>query len=134
MNKTFLIALSALLALTFATGTFAQGWKLAAEIPFDFTVGDVKMPSGRYTVQLSAGQTLLIKSSDDHNAVISFSNEMMPPRNLKQGRLVFNAYGDRYFLSTVSWPQGPARMVPPSKFELRIAKEHADGKVEVATQ
>jgi hypothetical protein len=136
MSKTILKSLAATaLALAFTTGAFAQDWRLAAEIPFNFIVGDVKMPSGHYTVQIHAGNSLLIRSTENYKAVVSFANVMTTPQNLKSGRLVFNAYGDRYYLSTVSWPQGPSRIVPPTKAELQIAKEHAvQPRLEVATQ
>jgi hypothetical protein len=47
---------------------------------------------------------------------------MLTPSNLKNAKLMFNRYGGQYFLSSVSWPGGPSKILPPTNIELQAAK------------
>ena len=46
--------------------------------------------------------------------------------------LVFNNYGDQYFLSTLSWPDGPSRMLRPASIEGKAARNIEARKLAVA--
>jgi len=104
--------LSFLLVLA-AVSVNAQGRSessIAGNIPFDFAVGDTKLPAGNYTLRrialTSSYDRLVIKSADgrgDSHSVMTMPNQTSEVQ--KQSRLVFNRYGDQYFLSQV-WMAG----------------------------
>ena len=134
--KTILTSIFALvLVLAIAGPALAQDWVLAADIPFNFNVGDSNLPSGKYTVRIfgGTGTFLVVRSSDNKKAIISLASTADTPRGLKNGKLVFNAYGDQYFLSSVYWAQGPSRMLPPSNVELQASKTEGKRKLDVAS-
>ena len=104
----------------------AQGQTLStrvtAQIPFDFTIGDRKLPSGKYSVgrvrQSSDDIVLSIEDQDGRSKAIHTS---IAARNLDltdQATLVFHRYGDQYFLYQV-WPAGATtgRQLPKSRSE-----------------
>jgi hypothetical protein len=83
---------------------------IEGNIPFDFAVGNTKLPAGNYTLRrialTSSYDRLVIKSSDgrgDSHTVMTMPNRTSQIQ--KQSRLVFNRYGDQYFLSQV-WMAG----------------------------
>lgn len=93
-------------ALAFAAAVIsanAQSKKLAADIPFDFTVGSRTMTSGEYSVSsiTNDGAGLAIRSDDTGQSVMRLSIPIESQRNNAQARLVFHRYGQRYFLAEV---------------------------------
>jgi len=134
--KTSIITLFALVVvLAIAGPAVAQDGVLSAYIPFNFNIGDSSLPSGTYTVQtVGNGALLLIRSAETRKAMYSWANTNFTTTNLKVGKLVFNGYGDRYFLSTVAWPfGGPSRDLAPSHVEQQVSKGSAKRKLEVAS-
>lgn len=102
---------------------------IAGNIPFGFAVGDTKLPAGNYTLRrialTSSYDRLVIKSADGHGD--SYTVMTMPNRTSevqKQSKLVFNRYGDQYFLSQV-WMAGSdtGRELSRSRNERKLAKE-----------
>ncbi len=122
MKRTILSAFFTIgTGLILVTTASAQYWRLAADIPFDFNVGDAKMSSGKYTVQM-LDNTLLIRSENNQKAIFTLSNAAITPQDLRRASLVFNHYGEEYFLSAVSWPEGPSRALPKTSLEIQAAK------------
>lgn len=113
------------LALILVATASAQTWKLSADVPFSFNVGDREMQSGKYTVTILGDSALLIQSVDFKKTAMSISNSMLTPSNLKNAKLVFNRYGDQYFLSSVSWPGGPSKILTPANIERQVAKANS---------
>ena len=123
MKRTILSAFFTIgTALILVTTASAQHWTLAADIPFDFKVSDSEMSSGKYTVQMLDNTVLIIRSEKDQKAVITLSNAAITPQDLRRASLVFNHYGEEYFLSAVSWPEGPSRALPKTSLEIQAAK------------
>ena len=77
--------------------------KINATIPFDFTIGAKSFAAGDYSVKLVSEYVILVQSIKDGTGVMT----MVQPGE-KTHRpdgspvLVFNRYGDTYFLSKVS--------------------------------
>ncbi len=123
--------LSFLLVLA-AVSVNAQGRSessIAVNIPFDFAVDETKLPPGSYQLQrialTSSYDRLVIKSADgrgDSHTVMTMPNRTSEVQ--KQSRLVFNRYGDQYFLSRV-WLAGSdtGRDLFQSRNERSLAKE-----------
>src|SRR5262245_21577328 len=91
-----------------------------ADIPFDFSAGKASLQAGGYAVRIR-GNALLIRTADGKRTVLVNAPLAIGSRDRKGGaRLVFNRYGDRYFLSQVWWSSDSGRQVFPSESESRI--------------
>lgn len=116
--------LCAILLATLVVSAQAQSPsnRITAQIPFDFSIGDKKLPSGKYSVgrlrQNADDIVQTIDGEDGHSKAIHTS---IPVRNLdltENAKLVFHRYGDQYFLYQV-WPAGTTtgRQFPASRSE-----------------
>ena len=104
MKKQVLMVLTTLsLFVTLAAvSVYAQSdMRLNVNIPFEFTVGHKTLPAGEYTVKYVAHTALMIQSADCTTSQIFFANPTGPGKRRYEASLVFNQYGDRYFLSTI---------------------------------
>jgi hypothetical protein len=101
----------------------AQSDTLVASIPFDFHVGKASLPSGVYNVKPVNPGTLLIQSRDGHSSAICLTIGATSSKIQDTGKLVFNRYGDQYFLFKV-WKPGSStgRELPKSRSEIEMAK------------
>src|SRR5215813_12851853 len=118
-------ALSLGVALLFAT-TLAAPFtvKIRAEIPFDFNVGKKRLPKGEYLIEsLNDSGTLTIRHAKRGKAV-TFNTIRHKPTDGPKSKLIFNRYGDQYFLARV-WDGSSETVLKlnKSKVEKRIAKE-----------
>lgn len=96
------------LALLAAASIFAQGpSRMTAKVPFVFHVGDTMFPAGEYTVDTGAGRDLVrVKAADTSQAVMLLSYAVGQKTRETKPQLIFNRYGDQYFLSQVWTPSG----------------------------
>jgi hypothetical protein len=94
-------------ALLAAASVYAQGSQiLTVQVPFGFHVGNSMLPSGQYTVYTDAGPGLVrLRSSDAKSSAMILSMATQTSAIPSTGKLVFNKYGDEYFLSQV-WKAG----------------------------
>jgi hypothetical protein len=76
---------------------------LSADIPFEFNVGDTTLPSGTYLIsQINGdGSALRVRNSDDNQNAIRLTNPVTTAQPKEISTLVFERYGDRYFLSQI---------------------------------
>jgi hypothetical protein len=116
------LALAAASAVV-ANGQTPQG--LAAQVPFDFMVGDKTLHAGQYTVRAlnDSGNPIAIKNNDGDRVIqLSYTAE----RSDKQlrAKLVFHRYGSNYFLSQI-WMAGESngRELPKTRQERAIERE-----------
>lgn len=134
------IGLVSVIGIGMAVGS-AQGqslaYKITAHIPFDFILGDKKLPAGAYSIaraqQNSGDSVLLISSVDSVANVFSLTSAVQTLEPKDEGRLVFHRYGDRYFLFQV-WASGAStgRAFAKSRGERdleRIARDAAAKEV-----
>ena len=83
----------------------ASGPRGIADIPFGFRVQDRDLPAGTYMVEEMSAPNVLHLRNEDTGAslvVLAPTRKMGAPGDAK---LIFNRYGDRYFLSQV-WFDG----------------------------
>ena len=100
--------------------------KVVANVPFEFSVGYKALPSGTYSVQsiVSAGDGLLIQSTDGKISALRPSEATQPIKEKSQARLVFHRYGERYFLAEVwNGVDNTGRQLTKSQEERAIANE-----------
>jgi len=92
-----LTTLSFLVMLT-ATSVYAQSSAaVVANIPFEFVIGNRAFPAGEYTFTYRFTNVIQIQSLDSGESMFVLTR----PAETKKTRneLVFNRYGDKYFLS-----------------------------------
>ena len=107
MRKRSLATLGLLALLTAASALGQQ--RLRYDIPFEFHFLDMVMPAGQYDVNLAANDIRNLLSvechacrSRAHTLTYGIGGGANAP---EEGRLVFNKYGETYFLSEV-WTPG----------------------------
>jgi hypothetical protein len=110
--KTRALVIAGVTALVmFATTRVAQAQQpLVVNVPFDFVAGNTQLPAGEYTVEVSAPTHSLILVSRKDSTASAFINTNAAVSSTPQAesKLIFNRYGDRYFLSQV-WREGYAQ-------------------------
>ena len=95
---------------------------IRAKIPFDFNMGDKKLPAGEYTFRrlsdFSDNKTMSVNNADGsvHLLKSIFEAQVLTPKN--QSVLVFHRYGDQYFLEQI-WLSGDLEgtQLPESRTE-----------------
>ena len=94
-------------ALLAAASMYAQGsQKLTVQVPFGFHVGSSTLPSGEYTVDTDAAPGIVrLRSTYSTSTVMIQSMSVQAHSVPSQGKLIFNKYGDEYFLSQI-WKAG----------------------------
>ena len=117
------LAVTSLFGVLAAPIVQAQSDTLVANIPFDFNVGKAVLPSGEYRVKPVNPSTLMIQSKDTNQAAMAITIGVSSPKRGDTGKLVFNRYGNQYFLSKV-WRPGETvgRELLKSRTEIEIAK------------
>jgi len=76
--------------------------QLEADIPFTFHAGGAKLPPGKYTIHVLDNTDLSlmeIQSADGRTSALFEVREAQDSTTPKKAELVFNHYGNRYFLS-----------------------------------
>ena len=122
-----LLAVVAMIAATVPAKAQTLQYKLTANIPFDFTVLDKKLPAGKYSIgraQNSNGDTVIqIVSADGRDNVSRLTIPVLTNEPEKRGLLVFHQYGDEYFLYEI-WPAGghTGRALPKSRTERELER------------
>lgn len=114
MKKQLLKAASmfvGIIALAFASAlaTSAQNARtLVVNIPFEFTVKGATLPAGDYIVSrtsTSNQMSLSLQRKDGQASAIVLTKVINTYERQDESKLVFNRYGERYFLSQV-WTSG----------------------------
>ena len=102
--------LSAMLLVTLVASAQGQSmaYKVKANIPFDFTVGEKKLAAGEYSIGRALRSddiVLSIADVDGHTKAIRLTNAALTLLPKEKSSLVFHRYGDQYFLFQV-WRAG----------------------------
>jgi len=120
------------LILTFQSTGSAQSTVMQASIPFDFYIADTLMPAGNYTVSPLAGRAVLSFAGRNGHAATVLTLPVWN-RNPDTNRLVFNRYGNTYFLSELDWAgYEAAHSFHQSKLELEARSTSAPKPTPVA--
>ena len=102
--------------------------KIRADIPFDFTVANKTYPAGSYAVEYTQPQgAFLIHIAEDESRRTLLWSNTVPAQSIEghSPKLVFNRYGDEYFLTQV-WGGGEidGRELQKSATERELAMEY----------
>ena len=95
------LAFAAFLAASLAVpSACAQGVVLRARVPFPFTVAETSMPAGNYLISSPSSGVIRIANADNNMAAaVTTTHDFQEPRG--ENKLIFNKYGEQYFLHTV---------------------------------
>jgi hypothetical protein len=95
---------------------------LKAEIPFDFAVGNKWLPAGEYQVKPHSQGVMLIQSQDKRSSALAMTIGVTAGKTSDVGKLVFNRYGEQYFLSKIWAPSSDTgRELTKSRLEREVA-------------
>ena len=127
-------AVLGLLLMPALAPVYAQSLKV--EVPFEFVAEQATLPAGEYRVsqnEPSQGMVRLV-SSNGSSAAVCFTHAIQSNRPSNTAKLIFNRYGNHYFLSQV-WSLGTDRgqVLRPSKAEREIAKTFSKPAKEILT-
>ncbi|MEW6206774.1 MAG: hypothetical protein AB1631_00300 [Acidobacteriota bacterium] len=126
MKKRIILAMAFMsFVAAVSLSAFAQARGLTADIPFNFTVKERALPAGHYTIEavrLAGSDALRIISADGRiSATVLVRAESR--ESGQEPRLVFNRYGDQYFLAEVfGFERRTAHQLARSKREDHLAK------------
>ncbi len=130
--------LGAILSVPAVVSVHAQSlqYRITANIPFEFSIGEKKLPAGKYSIgrvrQSSDDTVLSVDDSGGHWKAIRASSSVQIVGMTKRPQLVFKRYGNEYFLSQV-WAAGAStgRQFPKTQHERELERSFAaaNGKV-----
>ncbi len=108
---------------------------LEADIPFQFHVGNTKLPPGKYTIHVLDNTDLTvmeITSADGSTSALFEVQSAQANSAPAKSELIFNKYGNRYFLSKLFDESNPSgSQVLESRYEKRISEAAAEGQEHV---
>jgi len=134
-KRTFVMTSLLLLSLMVAAQVVQAQEPVVVNIPFEFVAGKLTLPAGEYRVEkLENGSAVLLIHRADRGAsamVMSIATQANAPQS--DSKLVFNRYGNRYFLSQY-WSAGSSRgrllLKSAREKEIsRIARNETQGQV-----
>ena len=123
MQRSLFLTLALLLLLS--AGAAQAQVDLEAAIPFEFLVGNKVLPAGNYTLTtdiVSGVVQIHGRRNGENAAIISFALGG-GDNSQHESELVFNRYGDSYFLSQM-WGKysSTGRAIPQTRRERTVAK------------
>jgi hypothetical protein len=101
-----LLAVLAFSTLSGANGVAGDLTAIRATVPFDFMVGDTRVPAGDYVFQRNwSARAIQVNSLDSKTALTVLHNTGGVNTSGRPVALVFNKYGERHFLREL-WAGG----------------------------
>jgi hypothetical protein len=99
--------------------------RVEVNIPFDFSAGKATLKAGIYSIKRTSANVLAIRSADGKTTALVNAPLTIGSRDSKAGeRLVFNQYGNQYFLSQVWLSVDTGRQLFTSGAEAKAAREY----------
>jgi hypothetical protein len=104
----------------------AQDHAVKASVPFHFTVGTKMLPPGSYTItsDIASPKVVVIRNGEQNIAILS--SVYADGNDSKKNVLVFNKYGDQYFLHEILCSSSGMNLeLPASKLEKKVQHQEA---------
>jgi hypothetical protein len=110
-----------------AAQVMSSSARIAAQVPFEFVVANKIVPAGDWVVQTGTmdGKTLTIRNTDAKLNLFAAASPTENKQNAAECALVFERYGDQYFLSGIKL-QGSkiAYNLPESRAEAELRAQN----------
>jgi hypothetical protein len=118
----FVATLSIVIGLSVA-GFAALSARVDANIPFDFMIGNKRLPAGKYLIQRGSTTGTSVIRGLENKKVATFMTIKGNQNSEQKTKLIFHRYGDQYFLAQV-WEgvNNTVVEIPKSKAERKAAK------------
>ena len=128
-NNLVILSLVAALALTACVAFAGAPVGMRINVPFEFYAGDQRLPAGEYTFEMESGlvatgSRVTVQSKDGAGLFFMMTQ---PGTDEASSRLLFNKYGNRHFLTSVSI-QGFKAAVSATKLEKELRAQITDQK------
>ena len=108
---------------------------LEVNIPFQFHAGNAKLPAGKYVIRMLDDSNLTvmeISSADGSTSALFEVQETEANSAPAKSELIFNKYGNRYFLAKLFDEGNPSgSVVLESRYEKRISQAAAEAQEHV---
>lgn len=126
-KNTLMLALVSGILLMAGAAVQAQSSRTTrASIPFDFAANDVTMKAGDYTIRKGNAETMVLSGTDTKSQVFVLAQQkIVTSEEGRPMRLIFQRYGNSYFLSEIWTNANSGVRLRPSKNERAIAKDLA---------
>ncbi len=112
---------------------YAQRTSATVNIPFTFTVDDVRMPAGEYTISSTSERVVSLQHVGGPEAKTTMANNGSSTKSDGRAKLVFHKYGNAYFLAAAWLPNSDhAREFYASANEIQVARNGGQDVVELA--
>jgi hypothetical protein len=124
------IALAGLVLLVTVSSVYAQyGRETLVSIPFNFTVGEKALPSGKYLIRRNRADSAvvwIIQNKETGESAMVQTNDVRAYETQEKAKFVFRKYDDVYFLSEF-WAAGTVtgREIRVTSRERALAKSLA---------
>ncbi len=127
MKRVYTLLSVAVLVAALGLPLSAQTITMQANIPFAFTVGSRSLPAGEYTIRNTGNPYVLMFQAEDGSAgaltLTKHETVIRTDDPAADTKLVFNRYGNQYFLSeVVDGYAATGFVVPTPKAEQELAK------------
>jgi hypothetical protein len=104
---------------------------LEVDIPFQFHAGNAKLPPGKYIIRPLDDSDLTvmeISSADGSISALFDVEDVQANSTPAKSELIFNKYGDSYFLSKLFDEGNPdgSKVLPKSRYEKRMGTATAE--------
>jgi hypothetical protein len=134
-KQAFAVVVGLLLSIAAAGVCYGQQSTVVGDIPFAFQVGNKTLPAGEYRIQRAPtadGCIQLIRKNDGAPAMFVPTMPIDSREGTSEPVLIFNHYGNSYFLTQVWTGSGTGRQLFKSKREKELASNQAKTETEVA--
>jgi len=109
--------------------------EIEANIPFQFHAGNAKLPAGKYMIRMLDDSNLTvmeITSADGSTSALFEVRETEANTAPAKTELIFNKYGDRYFLAKLFDEGDPSgSTVDESRYEKRMSQANVEAQAHV---
>lgn len=120
---TIVAALGLFLALAVVSVSAQTPTGAEVNIPFDFSAGKASLKAGTYIITRSGDKALQIRDANKKTILVN-APLTIGSRDFRSGeRLVFNRYGNEYFLTQVWLTADEGKQLLPSNAETTAARE-----------
>lgn len=128
---TTIAALALFVTLAAGSASAQSANIMKVTVPFDFVISHKTLPAGDYVVRrrIEGALVVLAIQNEDKNESAYLVSHNVQARDLQSGsKLVFNQYGDQYFLSQLWFPGNYGQELTKTRRERLLGREMAKGR------
>jgi hypothetical protein len=102
MNTLRIAMLAATSVLLSTASAFAQASHMRMHIPFAFAAGESRLPAGDYRISVDTTFQRFLIQREGGSSIYLLAQRESSRKVSDRATLVFNKYGDRYFLKSIA--------------------------------